>query len=244
MQTRTENNLDKSPERVKRMFNSIASWYDFLNHFLSLGIDCYWRRKVARLVLSEFNGGGEIKSLLDVCCGTGDLIREFMRNNKLSCEFVGIDFSESMIELARKKLPDISTNLIVGDATELPFDNETFDIVSCAFGLRNICNTEKGLKEIIRVCKVGGVVAILEFSTPKNCLIKYPYRFYFEKILPRIGELFAKNRDDAYRYLPQSVLNFDSPQVIENKIQQFGVEKVKIVSFTFGIANLIYGKKL
>jgi demethylmenaquinone methyltransferase/2-methoxy-6-polyprenyl-1,4-benzoquinol methylase len=244
MQMRAENNLDKSPERVKRMFNSIASWYDFLNHFFSLGIDCYWRRKAVRLVFSEFDNVEEIKSTLDVCCGTGDLIREFMKCNKSNCKFVGIDFSESMIKRARKKLPDISSNLIVADATELPFENQIFDVVSCAFGLRNICDTNRGLKEIIRVCKIGGVVAILEFSIPKNFLIKYPYRFYFEQILPRIGNLFAKNHDDAYKYLPQSVLNFDSPQIISDKMQLLGIEKIKIIPMTFGIANLIYGKKL
>ncbi|MDR1485908.1 MAG: bifunctional demethylmenaquinone methyltransferase/2-methoxy-6-polyprenyl-1,4-benzoquinol methylase UbiE [Planctomycetaceae bacterium] len=243
MQDQNKHNLDKSPERIKRMFDSIASWYDFLNHFFSLGLDCVWRRRVAGLVISALGSGG-VGSMLDVCCGTGDLIREFMRQNNSDGEFNGIDFSEAMIEIARKKLPAISNRLIVGDATELPFDDGTFNVVSCAFGLRNICEMERGLSEMIRVCKQNGMVAILEFAMPKNYLIKYPYQLYFKCILPRIGEIFARNHDGAYNYLPQSVIEFDNPIKISNKMQQLGITEIKIVPMTFGIANLIYGKKI
>jgi demethylmenaquinone methyltransferase/2-methoxy-6-polyprenyl-1,4-benzoquinol methylase len=243
MQIQDQKDLDKSPERVKRMFGSIAPWYDFLNHFFSLGIDNSWRRRVADIVISEFVEFGGVGSLLDVCCGTGDLIREFMRRDKLPCKFCGIDFSDAMIDLARKKLPEISSQLSVGDATELPFENGVFGVVSCAFGLRNICETERGLSEMIRVCKSGGAVAILEFAMPKNRLIKYPYQFYFKYILPRIGDILARNKDGAYNYLPQSVLNFDSPKIISDKMQQLGLTEIKIVPMTFGIVNLIYGRK-
>jgi demethylmenaquinone methyltransferase/2-methoxy-6-polyprenyl-1,4-benzoquinol methylase len=244
MQDQDKHNLDKSPERIKRMFNSIASWYDFLNHFFSLGLDLSWRRKVTRLLVSEFSPKDEVGAILDVCCGTGDMIREFIRQNKSGGEFNGIDFSDAMIEIARKKLPKISNQLIVGDATELPFENEIFNIVSCAFGLRNICNMERGLSEMIRVCKLGGLVAILEFTIPQNCLIKYPYQFYFKYILPQIGEIFTRNHDGAYYYLPQSVIEFDNPIKISNKMQQLGLAEIKIVPMTFGIVNLIYGKKI
>lgn len=249
MPKQDKHDLDKSPERVKRMFDSIAGYYDFLNHFFSLGIDCSWRRRVVGLVLSEFCNCGEEKednkkrAILDVCCGTGDLVREFMRQDKSNSELNGIDFSEKMIEIARKKLPAISERLTIGDATNLPFEDETFCVVSCAFGLRNICDTERGLSEMIRVCKTNGVVAVLEFAMPQNFLIKYPYQIYFKYILPRIGEIFARNRDGAYNYLPQSVIEFDSPIKIRNTMTQLGLDEIKITPMTLGIANLIYGKK-
>ncbi|MDR1479243.1 MAG: ubiquinone/menaquinone biosynthesis methyltransferase [Planctomycetaceae bacterium] len=244
MQTQNQKDLDKSPERVKRMFGSIAPCYDFLNHFLSFGVDSSWRRKAVKILVSEFAESGGIGALLDVCCGTGDLIREFVRANKLPCEFCGIDFSDAMIDLARKKLPSISNKLVVGDAMELPFYDGAFGLVSCAFGLRNICNTECGLREMIRVCKSGGVVATLEFAMPQNQLIKYPYKLYFKYILPRIGELLTWNKNGAYNYLHQSVINFDNPKTISEKMQQLGLNEIKIIPMTFGIANLIYGKKI
>ncbi|MDR2345238.1 MAG: bifunctional demethylmenaquinone methyltransferase/2-methoxy-6-polyprenyl-1,4-benzoquinol methylase UbiE [Planctomycetaceae bacterium] len=239
-----KNNLDKSPERVKCMFSSIAPWYDFLNHFLSLGIDCYWRRRVVNLIFSELQESGGIDSILDVCCGTGDLIREFIKRSKSNCEITGIDFSEKMIELACKKLPKISDKLIVGDATELPFKSENFRVVSCAFGLRNISEMERGLEEMIRVCKLDGIVAILEFSMPRNYFVRCLYKFYFADILPLVGNFFAGARTNAYNYLPQSVLNFDTPQSISSRMQRLGLDDIKIVPMTFGIVNLIYGKKI
>ncbi|MDR2171732.1 MAG: ubiquinone/menaquinone biosynthesis methyltransferase [Planctomycetaceae bacterium] len=247
MQTDIKNELDKSPERVKRMFNSIAGWYDFLNHFFSLGLDIYWRRRSVKLAYSGVCVESVGKFLaLDVCCGTGDMLCEFVRFGErlgLSCEFSGVDFSESMIGIASRKLPAISGRLVVGDAMELPFGDNIFCVVSCAFGLRNICDADKGLSEMIRVCQSGGVVAILEFSMPQNRLIKYPYRFYFEYILPKIGELLAWNCDDAYNYLPKSVITFDSPKEIADKMKSKGLNEIKIVPMTFGITNLIYGKK-
>jgi demethylmenaquinone methyltransferase/2-methoxy-6-polyprenyl-1,4-benzoquinol methylase len=264
--------VDKSPDRVCRMFDSIAPYYDFFNHFFTFGVDCLWRRRVAGVIFSELSGvrsgvvnildseqivvgedgqveisfGGGLSCglmFLDVCCGTGDLVYEFLRRGGGGVEFFGIDFSQAMISRARRKLPALAGRFLVGDAGSLPFGAGLFDVVSCAFGLRNVSDLGRVLGEMVRVCKVGGIVAVLEFSLPQFFLIRYPFRVYFEYILPFVGDFFSGNRDKAYKYLPQSVLNFDSPAILAQKMQQAGLVEVKIVPMTFGIANLIYGKK-
>ena len=234
--------LDKSPHRIRRMFDAIAPWYDFLNHFLSLGIDRSWRTKTARLVMTEETLPGPV---LDVCCGTADLSLAFhRRTGRLGSDrkIDGIDFSEKMVEIGRRKTDGKSVQLIVGDALDLPFEDDTFSIVAVAFGLRNVGDTQRVLAEMIRVCRPGGTVAVLEFSMPTLPVLSHCYRFYFRNVLPRIGQFLAKNRDDAYRYLPESVLEFDSPAVLKQRMKQLGLVDVRIRPMTFGIATLVWGK--
>ncbi len=237
--------LDKSPQRIRRMFDAIAPWYDFLNRFFSLGIDRFWRRQAAKSVLRPETPPGPV---LDVCCGTGDLsLALYHRSNKLETgrEIFGVDFSENMIEIARRKTESLPNtfSLATGDALALPFEKNHFAIVAVAFGLRNVGDTERGLSEMIRVCKPGGTVAVLEFSMPTLPGLAHLYRFYFRNVLPRIGQCLAKNRDDAYRYLPESVLAFDSPEQLRRRMEELGVENVQTKSMTFGIAVLTWGIK-
>jgi len=217
------------------MFDDIAPWYDFLNHFLSLGIDRSWRKKTVRILFDSDIPDGP---LLDVCCGTGDLTAALHRRRT---EVRGLDFSSEMIAIAQKKVPEVAFQ--VGDALNLPFDSETFAATTVAFGLRNVGDTERGLAEMVRVCKPGGTVAVLEFSMPRNFMLRGLYRFYFLTILPRIGRFFAGNRDDAYRYLPESVLAFDDPTMLARRMERLGLVDVQSFPMTFGIATLTKGRK-
>lgn len=249
----SDRHVDKTPQRIRTMFDAIAPWYDFLNHTLSLGIDRRWRRLTAkRLVVSEPLKAKSEGSILDVCCGTGDLSFAFRRcfeKNLFdrSVEFFGIDFSSEMIDIARKKDEKIKSNhkinFQVGDALTLPFETDSFLLVSNAFGLRNVGDTDRGLAEMVRVCKPEGTVAILEFSMPRNLVFKIPYQFYFRSILPRIGQFFSKNRDDAYHYLPDSVLQFDEPEQLARRMESLGLVELETIPMTFGIATLTIGKK-
>ncbi|MDR1963347.1 MAG: bifunctional demethylmenaquinone methyltransferase/2-methoxy-6-polyprenyl-1,4-benzoquinol methylase UbiE [Planctomycetaceae bacterium] len=238
---------DKSPEKIRRMFDAIAPWYDFLNHFFSLGIDRRWRRVAVKQLLNKTTREG---SILDVCCGTGDLTLAFLKQIKerKDRKLYGIDFSPEMIRIGLRKIKTYQNNGIpvqfaVGNALSLPFETDCFAIVATAFGLRNVGNTEQGLNEMIRVCKPGGTVAILEFSMPTQPVLSTVYRFYFRSVLPRIGQFLARNQDNAYRYLPESVLTFEEPNELVLKLQHLGVTNLQTQPLTFGIATLIYGTK-
>ncbi|MDR2116063.1 MAG: bifunctional demethylmenaquinone methyltransferase/2-methoxy-6-polyprenyl-1,4-benzoquinol methylase UbiE [Planctomycetaceae bacterium] len=235
---------DKSPEKIRRMFDSIAPWYDFLNHFFSLGIDRYWRRAAVKRILSETIPEG---SILDVCCGTGDLTLEFLKQTK-NREYYGIDFSPEMVNIGLRKIERYKNNgipvrLMVGDALNLPFESGSFSIVAVAFGLRNVGNTERGLREMFRVCKQDGTIAVLEFSMPERPILSTAYRFYFRSILPRIGQFLARNQSNAYHYLPESVLTFDKPKELVQRLQLLGITNIQTQPLTFGIATLIWGQK-
>ncbi len=237
--------LDKSPQRIRRMFDAIAPWYDFLNHFFSLGIDIYWRRKAVACVLNEKTPGGPV---LDVCCGTGDLSQAlYHRSKKLDAEreIFGVDFSENMVEIARRKTAGLPSALSfsVADALELPFSEQRFAAVTTAFGLRNVGDTQRGLSEMVRVCQCGGTVAVLEFSMPTLPGLALLYRFYFRAILPWVGQCLAPNRDQAYCYLPESVQNFDTPDQLRQRMETLGLTHVQSKSMTFGIAVLTWGQK-
>ena len=186
----TTTTIDKSSERVQRMFGEIAPSYDRMNHLLSLNVDRYWRwwtvRKLAPVA-------GE--PILDVCTGTGDLALAFQRATGGKSEIVAADFCREMLEIGRRKQAraKIGSELtfVEADAQNLPFDDNRFAIVSVAFGLRNVADTDRGLAEMTRVCRPGGQVAVLEFSTPRWQPLRGLYLFYFRHILPRIGQLFA-----------------------------------------------------
>lgn len=246
----TKSQPDKSPEKIRRMFDSIAPWYDFLNHFFSLGIDRHWRHLAVKQLLKLLNGTTPPSPILDVCCGTGDLTLEFLKQTKeiKGREFYGIDFSPAMINIGLRKIKTYQNNGVpiqftVGDALNLPFESDCFAIVASAFGLRNVGNTEQGLSEMFRVCKPDGIIAVLEFSMPKQFVLSTAYRFYFRSILPRIGQLLARNQDNAYRYLPESVLAFDEPEELVRRLKLLGVTDIQVQPLTFGIATFIWGTK-
>ena len=224
-------------EFVQKIFDEISPNYDFLNHFLSLGIDIYWRKKFIQQ-LKIVNG----RKLLDVACGTGDVCFEILKKHSVS--LIGLDISKNMINLAndkakKKDLDDIK--FIHGDGENLPFDSNSIDYLTIAFGLRNMSNYEKVLSEFYRVLKPGGLLGILEFSKPKSKLIWSIFRLYFFHILPRIGSLFTQSK--AYRYLPESVDFFPKRHDICQKIISSGFEQADVHDLTFGISTIFLGFK-
>jgi demethylmenaquinone methyltransferase/2-methoxy-6-polyprenyl-1,4-benzoquinol methylase len=234
--------VDKSGRRVRRMFGEIASRYDFLNHLLSLNIDRYWRRRTVRLVPPR--PGTEI---LDVCTGTGDLALAYHRVAKSEVEIVGADFCHEMLALAGQKAEqggaDAKIRFLEADAQSLPFESNRFDIVCVAFGLRNVADTDAGLAEMTRVCAPGGRVVVLEFSSPTWQPFKSMYGWYFRHVLPRIGQLFARNRESAYSYLPASVGEFPQGEALARRMRACGLTEVEYHALTLGVATIYVGRK-
>ena len=239
--------VDKSGERVQRMFGQIADRYDLMNHLLSGGVDIYWRSYTVRKVAPNGNS-----PILDVCTGTGDLAIAFWNGAKRQVPVFGTDFTPRMIELADQKFEKITSqqsgeheaiDFRVADTQQLPFEDNTFQIVSVSFGLRNVADTRDGLREMIRVCEPGGRVAVLEFSNPTMPGLAGMYRWYFKNVLPRLGQLFAKNSEQAYSYLPQSVTEFPCGQELADVMTECGLENVTFKPLTFGIATLYVGQK-
>ncbi|MFM8573755.1 MAG: bifunctional demethylmenaquinone methyltransferase/2-methoxy-6-polyprenyl-1,4-benzoquinol methylase UbiE [Pirellula sp.] len=235
--------VDKSTERVRRMFAEIAPKYDFLNHFLSLNIDRYWRSRTLS-ILDPKPGD----PFLDVCTGTGDLALAAAKRLDSQTQVIGSDFCGEMLQFARKKqvrmrLDQHQLAFLEADTTSLPFESDRFQTVSVAFGLRNVVDTLQGLREMVRVCRPGGTIAVLEFSQPTLPGLKQIYQFYFRRILPGIGNQVAKNSKEAYAYLPASVSQFPSGQAMADLMTQVGLGNVRYIPMTFGIATLYLGKK-
>ena len=226
-------NLNKKAQ-VAEMFNNIAGKYDFLNHFLSMGIDRGWRKKAIR-------EAGEVqpRKILDVATGTGDLAIAAARLNPES--IIGVDIAEQMSEVGRKKVKDKGLEALIrlepGDSESLPFEPEGFDVVMCAYGVRNFENLEAGLKEMQRVLRPGGKVVILEFSHPSGFPVKQLYQFYFRFILPALGKMVSRH-SSAYTYLPESVKAFPEGKRFCEILQQCGFSKTKARPLTFGITTL------
>lgn len=234
--------VDKSGLRVQRMFGQIAPRYDLMNHLLSGGVDCYWRWRTVREVPPEGDG-----PILDVCTGTGDLAFAYAKRLRGSGAVVGTDFTHEMLVLAEQKglRRDLSrpVEFLEADTQQLPFADNTFQIVCVAFGLRNVTDTPRGLCEMARVCRPGGRAAILEFSTPRVPLLGRVYAAYFRHVLPRIGQLIARNREDAYRYLPASVSEFPEGEALTSLMAECGFEQTRYRRLTGGIATLYVGVK-
>ena len=225
-------------ERVRVMFNDIAPRYDFLNHFLSMGIDIQWRKKV-RKYLKPY----QPKTILDVATGTGDLAIELNKLNPTS--IVGIDIAKDMLAVGEEKLKkkDIrNISLQQGDSENIQFNSGEFDAVTVAFGVRNFENLNKGLSEMSRILKKKGHVAILEFSKPKQFPFKQIYNAYFKYVLPGFGKLISKHHD-AYTYLPESVQSFAEDKAFLKEMELAGFKHVQQKRLTFGIATLYTGTK-
>ncbi len=226
-------------QQVEQMFDNIAQRYDFLNHFLSLGIDNIWRKKAIR-ILSEYESG----LLLDVATGTGDFaIAASILNPS---EIVAFDISEKMLDVGRIKAEKLGLGNLIkfvkGDSEAMPFPDLQFDAITVAFGVRNFENLEKGLCEFHRVLKPDGVAIILEFSKPKYFPFKQFYLFYFFTILPFVGRLVSKD-SSAYSYLPESVMAFPDDQKFLAVLKSCGFSRAKQKRLTFGIATIYIAQK-
>jgi demethylmenaquinone methyltransferase/2-methoxy-6-polyprenyl-1,4-benzoquinol methylase len=234
--------VDKSPDRVRRMFGQIAPRYDLLNHLLSLGIDRWWRRQTVRLVRPE----GTLP-VLDVCTGTGDLALAFDRAAGGSVPIVAADFCHEMLEIGRLKCAaagaDGRITFLEADAQSLPLPSDAFQIVSVAFGLRNVADTDRGLAEMVRVAAPGGRVAVLEFSSPTRQPFKAIYGWYFRHVLPRVGQALARNTTAAYEYLPASVGQFPQGEALAERMRAAGLANVRCYPLTLGVATLYVGTK-
>jgi len=227
-------------QQVAFMFNNISKTYDFLNHFLSFGIDIIWRKKAIRS-LKAF----QPKKMLDVATGTGDFAFEAI--NILNPDrIIGVDISEGMLAVAKEKIIKRGLGhqfeVRLGDSEGLPFDDNIFDAVTVAFGVRNFENLEKGLKDICRVLHPGGRAVILEFSNPKSFPVKQLYQFYSKTIMPFFGRLFSKDKA-AYRYLPASVAQFPDGKHFTSLLIQAGFSKTICRPQTFGICTIYIGIK-
>jgi len=222
-------------EQVAEMFDDIAGRYDFLNHLLSMGIDKGWRKKAIRTIAAI-----NPKTILDVATGTGDLAIAASKAIP-GAVITGVDISEGMLEVGRKKITAQQLNQIIelktGDSEALPFGDATFDAVTCAYGVRNFENLEAGLKDMQRVMKPGGRIAILEFSHPRQFPVKQFYNFYFRYILPTMGKLVSKH-STAYTYLPESVMAFPEGSVFCETLTRCGFKDAKARPLTFGITTL------
>ena len=225
--------------QVAKMFDNISKRYDFLNHFLSLGIDIRWRKKAIKLLTPLHP-----KMILDVATGTGDFAVEALTLNP--DQVIGIDISEGMLEVGRKKMQqrnlDKKIQLRSADSENLPFEENKFDAVIVAFGVRNFENLEKGLTEMLRVVRPGGKVVILEFSKPSAFPMKQLYQFYFRFILPSIGKVISHDRA-AYTYLPESVQAFPDGDNFLKLLTKTGYKDTTCKPLTFGISSLYTGTK-
>ncbi len=236
----------EAASRVRDMFARIAPRYDFLNHLLSFSLDRLWRRRTAKHFLHILQRPDA--QILDVCCGTGDLAFALDRTRSISVNskpVVGADFVEPMLVRGREKA-SVGSHLVAfaaADALHLPFADATFDLLTTAFGFRNLASYEDGLREFSRVLKRGGELGILEFTEPASGVMAGVFRFYFKNILPRLGGAISGS-SDAYKYLPTSVSKFPSPQELKVLMQQCGFTGVEIQSWNFGSVILHSARRI
>lgn len=230
---------ESKKNQVAGMFDRIAHKYDFLNHFFSMGIDKGWRKKAIRSLASI-----QPKKILDIASGTGDFAIAAMKLNPSSV--IGVDISEGMLEIGRKKMKetglDKTITLEYGDSEELKYATNQFDAITCGYGVRNFENLEQGLKEMNRVLRTNGKVAILEFSHPKAFPIKQLYYFYFRYIMPTLGKIVSKDAT-AYTYLPESVMAFPEGKDFLAILEKCGFKNVKAEPLTMGITTLYTATK-
>ena len=228
-------------EQVEKMFDTISGNYDDLNRLISFGTDLKWRKKVLKHIINH-----QPESILDIATGTGDLAIKFAEKTKAS-KIVGLDLSEGMLSVARKKVNDTElenkVKFIKGDSEALPFDENSFNAITVSFGIRNFDNLEKGLSEIFRVLKPNGALIILETSVPTKFPFKQGYQFHSKIILPIVGKLFSKDKV-AYSYLSKSASVFPFGDRLNNILQNIGFINVENKPQTFGVATIYTATKL
>ena len=224
-----------SASPIAAMFDRISPKYDARNHLLSFNIDKVWRKKTAKAVSKS-----QPKTILDLATGTADLAIAVAKRNP-QAHLIGMDISEKMLDIGKEKVKQQNLanqiELRLGDAAALPFEDNSFDAVTVAFGVRNFEDLGKGLSEISRVLKPGGHAVVLEFSMPERFPVKQLYRFYFRRLLPFIGKLISKD-NSAYAYLPASVERFPKPKAFLELLAQHGLIRGTVRPLTFGIATL------
>lgn len=224
---------------IGHLFDNIASKYDFFNHATSFGIDYFWRKKAVKR-MSTRNG-----KILDVAIGTGDLALRLLKQG-CAMQIEGLDLSQEMMKRGAQKMQAAGyaekVSFTQGSAFDMPYDNECFDAVTCAYGVRNFTQLQLGLQEMNRVLKQNGELMILEFSLPQNRLIALLYDFYFNHIMTFIGRCLTKDKS-AFAYFYQSVQNFASPEQMKGILEQTGFENIKIEKMTFGISTIFIANK-
>jgi demethylmenaquinone methyltransferase / 2-methoxy-6-polyprenyl-1,4-benzoquinol methylase len=232
---------EEKKEQVARMFNNISGSYDLLNHVFSFGIDVLWRKKAIRVLRKE-----NPKLVLDVATGTADFALEAVRMNLGADKIIGVDISEGMLEVGRKKIQAKNLSdkieLSLGDSENLPFADNTFDGCTVAFGVRNFQDLDKGIAEMRRVLKPNSLCVILEFSQPKRFPVKQLFKVYSRYIMPFFGRLISKDRR-AYEYLPESVAAFPSGDDFIKRMQNVGYKDCRFISLSGGIASIYLGRK-
>jgi demethylmenaquinone methyltransferase / 2-methoxy-6-polyprenyl-1,4-benzoquinol methylase len=226
-------------EQVARMFDNISHRYDFLNHFLSLGIDKHWRRKAIRLLVPH-----NPRIILDVATGTGDFALQALTLKPE--QIIGVDISAGMLDIGRQKIERKGVthiiDLIQADSENLPFPENKFDAVTVAFGVRNFEDLKKGLREIGRIMKPGAMLVVLEFSRPTGFPFKQLYNFYFKIILPKLGQWISRDKA-AYTYLPESVEAFPDGESFTHILKEIGYKNVSCKPLTFGISSIYTAQK-
>jgi len=226
-------------EQVAKMFDTISKEYDGLNRVISFGIDIKWRKKVVEII-----GKSYPDKILDIATGTGDLAINLTKTK--ASKIIGLDISEGMLNVGRKKIEKLQLNnqieMVFGDSENIPFENNYFDAITVAFGVRNFENLEKGLSEIYRVLKPTGTFVVLETSVPTKTPYKQGYKFYSTKILPTIGKLFSKDKS-AYKYLSDSAASFPHGKAFNNILEKIGFINVENKPQTFGVASIYIAKK-
>jgi|TARA_B100001093_G_scaffold520511_1_gene617212 demethylmenaquinone methyltransferase/2-methoxy-6-polyprenyl-1,4-benzoquinol methylase len=226
------NTSENKKKEIKKMFNNIAKSYDTLNRILSLGIDIWWRKKAVKQLNNP-------KKILDIATGTADFAISAAKNTNAS--IIGIDISDNMLEIGEKKIKKLNLEhriiLKLGDAEETNFQENSFDAITIGFGVRNFENLDLGLKEMYRILKKNGKVAILEPSIPTLFPFKQIYNLYFQFLLPKIGGWFSKDKS-AYSYLPNSVKSFPPKKEFLKKLKEIGFKKQKHISLSLGIVSL------
>jgi len=241
MENNTTGLNETKREKVESMFDSIAWRYDFLNHFLSFNFDRLWRRRAVNIIAKSYKS----PHILDVATGTGDLALAAIKLNP--SKISGIDISKKMLEIGDAKVKQKGYSekieLIYGDSEDIPFDDNIFDVAMVAFGVRNFSDPLKGLSEVKRVIRNGGMIMVLEFSKPTGFPFRPVYNFYFRNILPLFGRLFSRDKA-AYRYLPDSVMKFPDNEEFLKILSQAGYINTRQIKLTGGVASIYTGFKL
>ena len=236
----SKNNLEVRKNESYKIFDKIAGTYDFLNHLLSFGIDIYWRKKVINNLPKR-----QSLEVLDLACGTGDLTIALAKAKNVK-NVLGIDLSQGMIDIGAKKISAKILNdkaqMEIGDGVNIPKEDNTYDVTTVSFGIRNFPDTQESLNNMHRVLKKNGRSMILEFSIPKNPIFKMIYFFYFRYLLPFVGNLVSKHKD-AYSYLNETVEDYPYGQRFADMMKTAGFKNVHYKELTFGIATLYIGDK-